>query len=90
MQTGVAVKPEPVEVMRPRRSRFGAAGGLAASMVRDPNALSGVLLLAFFTIVALAAPLIAPYGPSVMQFQPMAAPSVQNLLGTTNTGQDIF
>jgi peptide/nickel transport system permease protein len=90
VQTGLVATREPLEVMRPGRSRLGAAGRLAAAMVRDPKALIGVVLLAFFTGVAVLAPLIAPYDPSALQFQPMAPPSSHNLLGTTNTGQDIF
>lgn len=88
MQT-IAIKPEPLELARPQRSRLGAAGRLAAAIVRDPKSLVGVVLLAVFTIVAIFAPLLAPYDPAAMQFLPMAPPSAHNLLGTTNSGQDI-
>jgi peptide/nickel transport system permease protein len=89
VQTAI-VKPEPVELSRPQRSRLGAVGRLAGAIVHDPKAMIGVVLLAVFTFVAIFAPLIAPYDPAAQQFLPMASPSSQNLLGTTNTGQDIF
>ncbi len=63
---------------------------------KDPYAMTGVLIYLFFGLVALFAPLIAPYDP----LNPVAdsngiwlsnrTPSAQFLLGTTNLGRDIF
>jgi peptide/nickel transport system ATP-binding protein len=41
-------------------------------------------------LVALGAPLIAPYDPQLPSGLPYAAPSAQHLLGTNDLGQDIF
>jgi peptide/nickel transport system permease protein len=84
------VRQDPVKASRPGGTRLGAAGRLAKAIVRDPKSLMGVVLLTLFVLVAIFAPLIAPYDPSAQQFNPMASPSSHNLLGTTNTGQDIL
>jgi peptide/nickel transport system permease protein len=80
----------PVVTQQPVKARLGAAGRVARALVRDPKSLIGVVLLTVFIVVAIFAPLIAPYDPSAMLFNPSAPPSSHNLLGTTNTGQDIF
>ncbi len=62
---------------------------------RDRLALVGSLIFAFFLLVALFAPWIAPYGPiEVIQEDGIwlsnETPSARFLLGTTNLGRDIF
>ena len=46
-------------------------------------------LLAFFTLVALLAPVIVPHDPRAMD-APMLAPSLSHPLGTNDIGQDIL
>lgn len=58
--------------------------------IRHPFAITGMSILGFFVILGVFAPLIAPYNPQASIFIPMQPPSWQHLLGTTNTGQDIF
>ncbi|MCY0903000.1 MAG: ABC transporter permease [Firmicutes bacterium] len=58
--------------------------------VRHPFAIAGMSILGIFVILGVFAPIIAPYNPQASIFIPMQAPSWQHLLGTTNTGQDIF
>jgi len=53
-------------------------------------ALAGLAILVFFSLVAIFAPLIAPYSPTDINFTPMLPPSSAHLLGTTPQGQDIF
>ena len=89
MQADVITQ-KPFKASRPRGARFGAAGRVGKSLIRDPKSLIGVILLAVFIVVAIFAPLIAPHDPNAMLFNPSASPSSQTLLGTTNTGQDIF
>ena len=64
--------------------------GLAAALLQNKKALAGLAMLAFFAIVALLAPVIAPYDPHSLQFDPILRPSLAHLLGTTSFGQDIF
>ncbi len=50
----------------------------------------GTILLLLFLLMAIFAPLIAPYSPTDSNFQPMLAPSSQHLLGTTQNGEDVL
>lgn len=72
----------------------------ADSVVKGPNtwqimwtskkARVGWTMLAFFTLVAILAPLIAPYSRDNISFDQLLAPSSAHLLGTTTQGGDIF
>ena len=55
----------------------------------DPRFLLGIFILAFFLIVALLAPVLAPYDPYKMGV-PYLKPSPEHLLGTNDIGQDIL
>jgi peptide/nickel transport system permease protein len=62
---------------------------------QDWMALAGLIILVFFFVVAIFAPLIAPYGPlEVIQEDGFwlsdEPPSLEYPLGTTNLGRDIF
>src|SRR5438093_875772 len=70
--------------------RQGAARALARALVRNRKALAGLSVFGFFVLVAIFAPLIAPYDPSALAFNQMLQPSRAHLLGTTGIGQDIF
>ncbi|HEY6874756.1 MAG TPA: ABC transporter permease [Candidatus Dormibacteraeota bacterium] len=74
----------------PISSRAGVLAGLAAALLQNKKALAGLVMLAFFALVALLAPVIAPYDPHSLQFDPILRPSPAHLLGTTSFGQDIF
>ena len=50
----------------------------------------GIIMLAFFVLVAIFAPWIAPYDPQDSTFLGAQAPSWQHWLGTTQAGQDVF
>jgi peptide/nickel transport system permease protein len=58
--------------------------------VSNKKAAAGTALLLLFAMIAVFAPIIAPYNPFSMNFQPQQDPSWKHLLGTTSTGQDIF
>jgi peptide/nickel transport system permease protein len=49
-----------------------------------------VAVLCTFAVIALAAPLIAPLGPTVITGKPLQPPDNRHLFGTNNLGQDIF
>jgi peptide/nickel transport system permease protein len=53
-------------------------------------ALAGLAILVFFGLVALLAPVIAPYSPNDINFTPMLPVSAEHLLGTTPQGNDVF
>ena len=57
---------------------------------RSKLGLAGLGLLVFFVTIALAAPLIAPYNPWIRVGSPFSGPSFGHILGTNDSGQDIF
>lgn len=61
-----------------------------ALLTRSPKAFGGAVILLFFTLVAILAPVIAPGDPGAMLYAPLQHPSAAHLLGTTDQGQDIF
>ena len=54
------------------------------------KAVAGLVLFLVFVAVAVLAPFLAPYDPTATLFTPEAAPSAAHLLGTTQSGQDVF
>lgn len=50
----------------------------------------GLIMLAFFILVAIFANVLTPYNPSDISFGPSELPSWQHWLGTTQAGQDVF
>ncbi len=63
---------------------------IAQRLLSSPQGAIGLAILAFFIIMALAAPLIAPYDPHDMSADPLQRPSAAHLLGTDDVGKDIF
>jgi peptide/nickel transport system permease protein len=74
----------------PEPSHAGVLGSVLGALVSNRKALTGVTLLGAFTLVAIFAPVIAPYDPRSLEFDPILGPSRAHLLGTTGNGQDIF
>jgi peptide/nickel transport system permease protein len=50
----------------------------------------GTAIFGLFVLIALAAPLLAPYDPHAFSGRPLERPSVAHLLGTNDAGQDIL
>jgi peptide/nickel transport system permease protein len=50
----------------------------------------GLVLLGIFVLMAIIGPIVAPYDPSAIGPDTLAAPSAAHLLGTTNNGQDVL
>lgn len=50
----------------------------------------GLILLSMFVLVAIFAPVIAPYDPHDTSFMSSEQPSAAHWLGTTQAGQDVF
>lgn len=59
-------------------------------ILKNIKAKIGIGILLFFALVAIFAPLIAPYEPNSIEFIPWETPSVKHLLGVNSYGQDIF
>jgi len=57
---------------------------------QNKKARVGLVMLAFFILIALGAPLVAPYDPHNSSFLPSAQPSGGHWLGTTQAGQDVL
>jgi ABC-type dipeptide/oligopeptide/nickel transport system permease subunit len=69
---------------RARRRRL-----LRKRFLRRPMAVAGLVVVVFFIVVAIFAPLIAPYDPSATDFNALLAhSSSQHLLGTDELGRD--
>ncbi|HTW06587.1 MAG TPA: ABC transporter permease [Acidimicrobiales bacterium] len=59
------------------------------AFLHNRRAMAGLAILAFFSLLAIFAPLIVPYSPNDV-FSPFLPKSSQHLLGTTITGLDLF
>lgn len=60
------------------------------SALRSKKTVCGLVIIAFFIVIAIVGPWIAPDNPSTTGGAPLAAPSAAHLLGTTQTGQDVL
>ena len=63
---------------------------LRAVFARDRKAQVGLLILAFFILIALFAPIIAPFDPNEMTLDMMGSPSGAHWLGTDDLGRDLL
>lgn len=60
-------------------------------MRKNKTAIAGVIILIIFALIAIFAPLIAPYDPLEQNFiKSFRAPSAENYLGTDEFGRDVF
>jgi len=58
---------------------------------RRPMAMAGLVVASLFVLMALFAPLIAPYDPSATNFSAvLQAPSAAHIMGTDDLGRDVF
>ena len=72
-------------------TRFSPSGGLSRWLGSHLSLAIGAGILIFFVLVAIAAPLIAPYDPVVqMADVRLTGPSLAHPLGTDNFGRDIL
>jgi peptide/nickel transport system permease protein len=58
--------------------------------LRRPSAAAGLAIVSFWILVAILAPLIAPYGPNDLVGRALQAPSSAFLLGTDDLGRDVL
>jgi peptide/nickel transport system permease protein len=62
----------------------------AVQLPRSPKVLVGAGIVAFFAVLTVIGPWLAPDNPSATDFAPNLTPSASHWLGTTSLGQDIF
>ncbi len=65
-------------------------GRSVATLWGNGKARVGLTILAFFFVVAIFAPLLAPHSPTASNFPPYLNPDSRNWFGTTGNGQDVF
>jgi ABC-type dipeptide/oligopeptide/nickel transport system permease subunit len=72
-------------------SRSGRTGAALRRLARNRMALIGLIVLLVAVLVAIAAPLIAPYPPNkIAVIDALQSPSRSHLMGTDNLGRDLF
>lgn len=71
-------------------SPWRAFGRMAATLWSNAKARIGLCLLAFFVLVAVFAPVLAPYGAKDNGFERNADASWAHWLGTTAAGEDVL
>lgn len=59
-------------------------------LLRNPKSLVGLLLLLAFVLIALLAPVLAPYSPKDTSFIPFDTGSAEHPMGTTALGEDVL
>lgn len=93
--SAMAVPPPPTDT----EATSAAAGEAARSsrlpgwvivMWRNGKCRTGLIMIAVFALVAIFAPLIAPYDPASDVFTTSTGPSGTNWLGTTARGEDVL
>jgi peptide/nickel transport system permease protein len=67
---------------RPKRRKW--------RFVANPKAAVGLATVAFYTLIAIIGPWIAPYDPDARSEALVKGPSADHWFGTTHLGQDIF
>jgi len=81
---------EQLDEAAPNRRVVGRVSG-AFAMFSNRKSLTGLAIIAFFTLVAIFAPLIAPFDPLEKDYTALRQPpSGAHWLGTTHMGEDVF
>ncbi|MGV1754922.1 ABC transporter permease [Agrobacterium sp. CG674] len=76
---------------RPRSANLSGLAPIWEKLSREPVGLCGFLVLFVLILVAIFAPLIAPYDPAVQNLQAaFQPPNFSHLVGTDEFGRDIF
>lgn len=77
--------------INPERKPFLAKTGIPGQLIRNPSAVLGGTIILLMVIMAIFAPLLAPFGPNVQDLPGrLLPPSAIHWLGTDETGRDIL
>ncbi|HZS79135.1 MAG TPA: ABC transporter permease [Ktedonobacteraceae bacterium] len=68
----------------------GRGSSILGVLTANPKISIGIGVVAFFVLVAVAAPLLTPYNPNATIVRGSLPPSPAHILGTTGLGQDMF
>ncbi len=68
----------------------GRGSSLFRAITINPKIAVGIGVVAFFVLLAVAAPLLTPYDPNASVVTGSHPPSPAHILGTTGLGQDLF
>ena len=74
-------------MMLTRHNRLSRA---LSELTASRNAAVGIAIVLFWVLVAAAAPVIAPYGPTEMHDARLQPPSLQHWLGTDHLARDVM
>jgi peptide/nickel transport system permease protein len=72
------------------RASHGLWGDALRRLLRNRPALIGLAIIAVFLVVAIFAPLVAPYEPTEREGRAYQPPSVSHLMGTDKQSYDVF
>ena len=97
---GSTAEPDPagIDVLAPNADEHGTSlwRGAFQRLVRNPVAIIGAVIVGIFVLVALFAPLLAPYEPAGAQWNneitpsDVPGPSDEHLLGLDSFGSDLY
>jgi peptide/nickel transport system permease protein len=93
MDAQVGVEPTPAGQLTPAATELPSSRmrlEWLGHLFRNRKAVVGAMILLFFLLVAILAPVIAPGDPSDFVDRPNRPPSRQHIFGTTGQGQDVF
>ena len=81
-----------VPLLAPARARSSTPAALVwRRFARRPTALAGAVVVALLVVIAIAAPLIAPYDPVATSWTAIRkAPSLAHWMGTDENGRDVL
>jgi peptide/nickel transport system permease protein len=65
-------------------------GAILRTLLRNRLASFGAALVGLFLVLAIAAPLLAPYAPNQRAARPHEPPSAEHVLGSTRMGRDVL
>ncbi|WP_045075764.1 ABC transporter permease [Psychromicrobium lacuslunae] len=87
-----AVSPSAAETAVGRRppGAFAVIGRIASTLWSNWKSRLGLIILGLFVLVAIFAPLLAPYGASDDSFVRNADASAEHWMGTTAAGEDVL
>jgi ABC-type dipeptide/oligopeptide/nickel transport system permease subunit len=64
--------------------------GLIYELARSKSATIGASVILFWVVVAIVAPIIAPYSPTELQAARLQPPSLEHWLGTDHLARDVL
>jgi peptide/nickel transport system permease protein len=82
--------PLPGAVLGARPRAHGFLGTTLRQLVRNPAGAAGLAIVASLVLIAVAAPLVAPYDPLEQGATELAAPSRAHPFGTDDLGRDLL